>query len=46
MLLNEGLSIYDLAVSSRSKRMALACDGGMALIFNTETFEKVGQVTA
>ena len=26
--------------------MALACDGGMALIYETENFEKVGQVTA
>ena len=46
MLVDEGLSVYEVVVTQRAKRMALACDGGMALIYETENFEKVGQVTA
>ena len=46
MLVGEGLSVYEVVFTNRAKRMALACDGGMALIYETESFEKVGQVTA
>lgn len=42
MLVDEGLSVYEVVVTQRAKRMALACDGGMALIYETENFEKVG----
>ena len=46
MLVSEGLSVYEAVLTQRAKRMALACDGGIALIYEIENFEKVGQVTA
>jgi len=46
ILVEEGLSIYEAVFSMRVKRMALACDGGMALIYELDSYEKIGQVTA
>lgn len=42
MLVNEGLSVYEAAFSNRKRRMALACDGGIALIYEMDNFERVG----
>jgi len=42
MLVNEGLSVYEAAFTNRNQRMALACDGGIALIYEMENFERVG----
>ena len=46
MLVNEGLSVYEVVFSLKVRRMALACDGGVAIIYDMDSFEKVGQVTA
>lgn len=45
LLINEGLSVYEMAFQQRTKRMILACDGGLIMIYNLENFEKVGQLT-
>jgi len=42
MLVNEGLSVYEAAFSMRMKRMTLACDGGIALVYEMDNFERVG----
>ena len=44
-LVQEGLSVYELAYSSRSKRMSLACDGGLVTIYDVNDYEKLGQVS-
>ena len=46
MLVNEGLSVYEAAFSMKTRRMALACDGGLALIYEMDNYEKVGQISA
>ncbi len=46
MLVNEGLSVYEAAFSMKTRRMALACDGGLALIYELDNYEKVGQISA
>ncbi len=38
MLVNEGLSVYEAAFSMKTRRMALACDGGLALIFELDNY--------
>lgn len=35
-----------MAFSPKAKRMSVACDGGQIMIFDLESYEKVGQVTA
>jgi len=45
MLIHEGLSVYEIAHSAKSKRISLACDGGLVMIFEIENFEKIGQIT-
>ena len=45
MLVNEGLSVYEMAFQQRSKRMILACDGGLIMIYDLTNFEKIGQMT-
>ena len=42
MLINEGLSVYEMAFDRKSKRMILACDGGLILIYEIDNYEKVG----
>ena len=43
-LLNGGLAVYECATALKARRMALACDGGTVLLYETQTFEKVGQI--
>ena len=45
MLINEGLSIYEAIYSPKRKRIVIACDGGLLMIFEVENFNKVGQVS-
>ena len=42
MLINEGLSVYEMAFQMRSKKMVLACDGGLIMVYELENYEKVG----
>lgn len=42
VLINEGLSVYEMVYTNRSKRMSIACDGGMVMVYNMENYEKVG----
>ena len=45
MLFSEGLSVYEMVHQPKTKRIALACDGGMVLLFETDAYEKVGQIS-
>ena len=35
-----------MAFSPKAKRLSVACEGGQIMIFDLESYEKVGQVTA
>lgn len=45
MIISEGLSVYEVAVSTASGKFCIACDGGLVIIYEIENFEKLGQIT-